>query len=195
MTQKNIHCTVHLNEAKSKQNYNQRTHYLFKGTIDWEEVQGILLGCLYYSISWCGDVITPGKKATSLPRLGLIDHAPSQVYVITVDTDGAPPTSPWVFSWSPLNLSLLYCSQLTAAVFRRLSFGYGAPLAVPAWSWKSLYPPQGSLWLMADWCGRVKAHLLAPRQDKLSAQLPIDYTRAVTWTKTAPLLSFFPLPV
>ena len=143
MTQKNIHCTVHLNEAKSKQNYNQRTHYLFKGTIDWEEVQGILLGCLYYSISWCGDVITPGKKATSLPRLGLIDHAPSQVYVITVDTDGAPPTSPWVFSWSPLNLSLLYCSQLTAAVFRRLSFGYGAPLAVPAWSWKSLYPPTG----------------------------------------------------
>lgn len=69
----------------------------------------------------------------------------------------------------------------------------GAPLAVPAWSWKSLYPPQGSLWLMADWCGRVKAHLLSPRQDKLSAQLPIDYTRAVTWTKTAPLLSFFPL--
>ena len=39
MTQKNIYCTDHLNEAKSKQNYNQRTSYLFKGTIDWEEVQ------------------------------------------------------------------------------------------------------------------------------------------------------------
>lgn len=143
MTQKNIHCTVHLNEAKSKQSYNQRTRYLFKGTIDWEEVQWILLGCLYYSISWCGGVITPGKKATSLPRLGLIDHAPSQIYVITVDTDGAPPTSTWVFSWSPLNMSLLYCSQFTAAIFRRLFFGYWSPFGCTCMELEELISPTG----------------------------------------------------
>lgn len=143
MTQKNIYCTVHLNEAKSKQNYNQRTNYLFKGTIDWEEVQGILLGCLHYSVSWCSVVIIPGKKATSLPRPSLIDHAPSQVYVITVDTDGAPPTSPWVFLWSPLNLSLLYFSQLTAAIFRRLSFGYWSPFGWTCMELEELISPTG----------------------------------------------------
>lgn len=163
MTQKNIYCTVHLNEAKSKQNYNQRTSYLFKGTIDWEEVQGILLGCLCYFISWCGIVITPGKKATSLPRPGLKDHAPSQGYVITVDTDGAPPTSPWVFLWSPLKFSLLYFSSSQLQFSEDSPLVTGAPSAVPAWSWKCLYPAQGSLWLMADCCGRVKAHLLSPR--------------------------------
>lgn len=143
MTQKNIYCTVHLNEAKSKQNYNQRTSYFFKGTIDWEEVQGILLGCLYYSVSWCGVVITPRKKATSLPRPGLVDHAPSQVYVITVDTDGVPSTSPWVFLWSPLNLSLLYFSQLTAAIFRRLSFGYWSPFGCTCMELEELIFPTG----------------------------------------------------
>lgn len=58
---------------KSKQNYNQGTSYLLKGSIDWEEAQGILLRCLYYSISCCGLWLPLGRRLRACPRPGCID--------------------------------------------------------------------------------------------------------------------------
>lgn len=137
---------IHI-KLKSKQNHNQRTGYLFKVYTDWEKVQGILLVCLYYSIYiWPGVGITPGKKAPLLNawlRGQQSHYTPSQIYVITMDTDGAPPASPSIFLQS-LDICMLCFCQLTAAIFRGLSLGYWSPFGFTCMELEmpgSLYPP------------------------------------------------------
>lgn len=81
-----------------------------------------------------------------------------------MDTDGTPPTCPWIVLWSPVGFYMLYFCQLIAAIFRGLSFGYWNPFGCTCMEQEapgSLCPPQGSLWPLTDWCGRVKAQLFS----------------------------------